>query len=328
MFTTTLGEAAQFASRRFVRIALLPGLVFCFLLAVVASVAGERTPGAVLRAWKAQPVEAKTLLVMAFLIAVLFVAAFVDAAQSALLRCAEGYWGRAADRSLGRLGRRCHRLRLLGTADGAAQHLYPPRSRLHEVLPTRLGNILKAVELYPQMRYGIDAVLVWPRLFPPLPGQSLATLVTARAELSALLVRTHPLLHLRRTRSRLGGGPGRLARPPPRLSVGRRPARLGVLPGRTERRRCLRPARARGLRPAPRRPPGGARRGTPARKRSGNDGGGFASSGTGASPRITRARRPRARGRRPTSPARSGASPSRSPKWPSRPSSPPGSGEP
>ncbi|GHF99463.1 hypothetical protein [Streptomyces zaomyceticus] len=189
MFTTTLGEAAQFAGRRFVRVALLPGLVFCSLLVVVALVGGERPPAADLRVWKAQPVEVKALLVGGFLTAVLLVAAVLESAQSALLRCAEGYWGRLADRSLGRFGRRCHRQRLLRTADGPAQLLYPPRSRPHEVRPTRLGNILTAAELYPRLRYGIDAVLVWPRLFPLLPEGLLGALATARADLSALLVR-------------------------------------------------------------------------------------------------------------------------------------------
>ncbi|WMX48186.1 hypothetical protein [Streptomyces roseicoloratus] len=189
MFTMTLGEAAQVAGRRFVRVALLPGLIFCFLLVVVASVGGERPPGALLRAWKSQPVEVKAFLVAGFVAAVLLVAAFLDSAQSALLRYAEGRWAGIADRSLGRLGRRCHRLRLLRLADGPAHHLYPPLTRLHEVRPTRLGNILTSAELYPQLRYGIDAVLVWPRLFPLLPGGLLGALATARAELSAHLVR-------------------------------------------------------------------------------------------------------------------------------------------
>ncbi|MEU9702395.1 hypothetical protein [Streptomyces sp. NPDC047981] len=190
MFTTTLGEAAQFAGRRFVRVALLPSLVFCASLIVVAVLGGERPPRSVLTAWQAQPIEVKALLVAGFLTAVLVVSAFLDSAQLALVRCAEGYWGRFADLSFGRFGRSCHRLRLLRHADGPAHHLYPPRSRLHEVRPTRLGNILKAAELYPQLRYGIDAVLVWPRLFHLLPDGLLGALATARADLSALLVRS------------------------------------------------------------------------------------------------------------------------------------------
>ncbi|MEU0338594.1 hypothetical protein ABZ092_06320 [Streptomyces bobili] len=189
MFTTTLGEVAQFGARRFVRVALLPSLACCSLLALVAITGGEQPRSSVPRAWRSQPGEVKALLVAGFLTAVLLVSAITDSAQSVLLRCAEGYWGRIVDRSLGRIGRRCHRLRLLRSADGSVHHQYPPRSRLLEVMPTRLGNILRAAELYPQLRYGIDAVLVWPRLFHLLPDGLLGALATARAELSALLVR-------------------------------------------------------------------------------------------------------------------------------------------
>ena len=38
-------------------------------------------------------------------------------------------------------------------------------------MPTRLGNILKASEIYAQIRYSIEAVNVWPRLFSVLPRQ-------------------------------------------------------------------------------------------------------------------------------------------------------------
>lgn len=39
---------------------------------------------------------------------------------------------------------------------------YPPYEYL--ILPTRFGNILRASETYPQVRWGIDAVIMWPRL--------------------------------------------------------------------------------------------------------------------------------------------------------------------
>jgi hypothetical protein len=41
------------------------------------------------------------------------------------------------------------------------------RARL---LPTRLGNMLRGAESYGQERYGVDAVLIWPRLSPLLPA--------------------------------------------------------------------------------------------------------------------------------------------------------------
>jgi len=38
-------------------------------------------------------------------------------------------------------------------------------TELRFIMPTRLGNILKASELYPWICYDIDAVVIWPRLF-------------------------------------------------------------------------------------------------------------------------------------------------------------------
>jgi hypothetical protein len=39
------------------------------------------------------------------------------------------------------------------------------------VLPTRLGNLLRAAETYPADQYGIDAVLIWPRLKQCIPNK-------------------------------------------------------------------------------------------------------------------------------------------------------------
>lgn len=44
----------------------------------------------------------------------------------------------------------------------AYDQLYPPYDNL--VLPTRLGNILRAAETYPRTRWGVDSVPMWPRI--------------------------------------------------------------------------------------------------------------------------------------------------------------------
>jgi len=46
---------------------------------------------------------------------------------------------------------------------------FPPSDE--SVMPTRLGNILRAAESYSSDRYGIDAVLMWPRLIHVIPDR-------------------------------------------------------------------------------------------------------------------------------------------------------------
>jgi hypothetical protein len=65
---------------------------------------------------------------------------------------------------------------------------YPLPTRSYEVMPTRLGNILKNAELYPDLRYGVNSVLVWPRLYQLLPNHYLQTIAEARGSLDFMLV--------------------------------------------------------------------------------------------------------------------------------------------
>jgi hypothetical protein len=71
-------------------------------------------------------------------------------------------------------------------------HGYPDRAEL--LLPTRLGNVLRAAEGYAGRAYGMDAPFWWPRLWPLLPEKSQAavddglTTMVSLLNLSALLV--------------------------------------------------------------------------------------------------------------------------------------------
>ena len=60
------------------------------------------------------------------------------------------------------------------------QKRYPPAPL---VMPTALGNTLRAAEHRAGRRYGLDTVVVWPRLYPMLPERMLAILDDERTQL-------------------------------------------------------------------------------------------------------------------------------------------------
>ena len=66
------------------------------------------------------------------------------------------------------------------------QFLYLP-AQLDSILPTQLGNVMKAAELYSQHRYNIDAVLIWPRLQAFLPKDFASTLQDAKTSLDLMV---------------------------------------------------------------------------------------------------------------------------------------------
>ena len=123
-----------------------------------------------------------------------------------VLRLLEGYWPRWADplrlRLAGRLAERAaaeepawqkayERVRPPAdpTAEDLAVYARLERRRRRRpsspgyFLPTPIGNILRAAERRPFDKYGLDAVVVWPRLWPVLPETLRSDLLAARTSL-------------------------------------------------------------------------------------------------------------------------------------------------
>ncbi len=71
-------------------------------------------------------------------------------------------------------------LSIIAAADWRLRRYYPPR---RNILPTALGNALRASEEVPQQKYHLDAVVVWPRLYALLPGSMLDLLADRRNQL-------------------------------------------------------------------------------------------------------------------------------------------------
>ncbi len=129
-----------------------------------------------------------------------------------ILRALEGYWPRRLDplrkfmrslqsKRLQQSETRFQELDRLIKADMAARRVPDPelmdeRSALdqslrrypadmEDVMPTLLGNTLRAAERMPHNKYGLDAIICWPRLWLLLPGEARSDISTSRQALDA-----------------------------------------------------------------------------------------------------------------------------------------------
>ncbi|GHI02524.1 hypothetical protein AQI88_14320 [Streptomyces cellostaticus] len=145
--------------------------------------------------WKGLGGTGQALVCVGAFAGLLLFVLLAQALLPALIRAYEGYWLlRGPVARLGRYGTsrekaRWQRLRLTEARDYSRRyHRFPPKE--DDLLPTRLGNALRAAELYPcdERRYGIDAVFFWPRLYPLLPDALRDALAAARASLELYLV--------------------------------------------------------------------------------------------------------------------------------------------
>lgn len=196
MFSTVLKEITDYLDRRFVFTLLFPSLLFWSgLLAVFALNSNLMT---ILTTWEQQTTTIKTIQIVAALVWVTFFAHVVANQLTWLTRQFEGYWDWFPF-SIGKLGRHIrsnYYSRVLKALDAQGNtggyeriyYSYPLPVEAEHLMPTRLGNILKNAELYPFQRYQVDAVLMWPRLYPILPKEYATLLGDAKASLDLMLV--------------------------------------------------------------------------------------------------------------------------------------------
>ncbi len=143
---------------------------------------------------------------IALLVVAIASTALVDLLETSVLQAVEGYWPYPFAKLvpwLAELQFRCYwkkrelweRLnsiresRLSGRMCAARASLdadlthYP--TRRNRFLPTRIGNILRAAEEYPQVRYGLAMSVCWPRLWLVLPEKAREEVNEARGQLDA-----------------------------------------------------------------------------------------------------------------------------------------------
>jgi hypothetical protein len=183
---------------RFAVVELLPNTVL-LVLVVVLSASGAATSTPSLDRLAAGLHALSSIEVVGAALVILVMSFVMYPFQPALVRLFEGYWGDSrVGRMLAKLGIELHRRRwsrLMGIADSDVEprrdgvvekaldelELYPADD--DRLLPTRLGNILRAAEDSAGQRYGLDTVTLWPRLHPYVTGALAESLAAVRDQL-------------------------------------------------------------------------------------------------------------------------------------------------
>jgi hypothetical protein len=187
------------------RLSLVGLLPLVMLFGLIAALLASGAPGsapdvAKLVAAARDPGGGVALLLVAGLLALALV---VHPLQLTLVRLLEGYWGdpsRARSLAAWCTARQARRRQALvdalrfegeGQPDAAAlQRMQSSAAALlqgfpspERLMPTALGNVLRAAEDRPQRAYGLDGVTIWPRLFPLLPEAMKGLLADARNQM-------------------------------------------------------------------------------------------------------------------------------------------------
>lgn len=193
---------------RFNLVGVLPTvMLFLFVLALYWSGAPQHSPDMRAVVERVEQVGGKEGILLA--LGVLLFALLMQPLQLSLVRVLEGYWDVSLLPSVGALlsrpgkwwhGRRRRKLKeqtqlrkqkgdikptpqeeaRVAVADWRLRRSYPAP---HRLLPTALGNALRAAEDVPYQRYGLDGVVIWPRLYPLLPPSMTGILTDRRNQL-------------------------------------------------------------------------------------------------------------------------------------------------
>jgi len=199
MLATFIDRALALLDRRFLVGYWMPAFLFGLLLFFTA---GWSLPWLGLTAADYFALEGLRLsgITLGLLFLVTLLAYLLRAFTRPIIRTYEGYWPWRWLQEKG-IRRQVERWRRLRRHRDVAVHQKDRRryshfqarlyrdfpSREDRILPTRLGNLLRAAEDYSMSRYGLDGVFWWPRLEPLLPESLLTRLEAAFMGLVALL---------------------------------------------------------------------------------------------------------------------------------------------
>jgi hypothetical protein len=203
MFSTVLQELKGYFGRDFMLSAFFPLLIFVGAsLALFLEI--TQGLGTALATWEKLSALIQVVALLSGLVVVAFLAYLIDNFQYSITRFFEGYWSRIP--LLSRLRnlrvdlykKRWEHLNALAQSaetvteanEVIAEQLafYPPPNHIDKMMPTKIGNILRAAELHAYDRYGIDSTIIWSRLRPLLKAEALAPLEDKKTTLELMLL--------------------------------------------------------------------------------------------------------------------------------------------
>jgi hypothetical protein len=196
MFNDAFKEVTGLLDRRFLLNVFFPCLIFCGLLIVVGIVGAGGDLIKLVEAWSKQDLGVQILQIVSFLSLITVFSGIVDSQLPTIIRFYEGY--PPLNCYLAKIGREFHQshfnqlLEAVGANYGYLSSHYPshhhPEQAILTIMPTRFGNILKNSERYPSDRYGLDAVVIWSRLYHLFPDRFIQVIAEAKSSVDFMLV--------------------------------------------------------------------------------------------------------------------------------------------
>lgn len=173
MITGVADRLTTLLDNRLQRVAVFPIVLWSLAVGLTGWTADGRSLLGLGEAWTAGSGAFQVFTVVAATAVVLALALLLHGNSTRLIQAFEGY--SAPARWLAPLSR---------------DYLWERRWRSgfgdldkDELLPTALGNVLRAAELYPRKRYGVSALLSWPRLYQVMSAELRQEIAAARSQL-------------------------------------------------------------------------------------------------------------------------------------------------
>jgi hypothetical protein len=205
--TSALQILKSYFGRAFLLGVFFPVLIFVGISLILYFEVFQEGLGAALSAWEKLSFQTQLYLVLAGLIVITVLSSLIYNFQYSIIRLFEGYWPRM--KWLRKL--RANRTELYkcrweylkqqmqtnttlteAERDEISQELstfYPASiDNANLFMPTRIGNILRASEIYALNRYGINSISIWTRLSPILENKAMVALEYSRTTLDSMLL--------------------------------------------------------------------------------------------------------------------------------------------